>query len=194
MIQSSLPLAQRAQLTGLLLARSTANGAAAEVANAYDSALDQLVPKHGKSPESEFLQGVRSSVGFTNQHWMCASRKVNNPAIRTAAFKQALQVLAQGPIGSVPAAVASVVLGTAERLPGAVGKDAAPYIQTHLLDDSSKYLQARGGDNVRFLLQMAEQTSEAMKRPGEDEAGLCNRMRMDALGVIATLEEPATQV
>lgn len=194
MIQSQLPLQQRAHLTGMLLSRSTAQAPAAEAARAYETALEQLLPHWESSPEAKFLDGVKSAVRFTGQSWSCASREVNNPAIRTAAYQQALKVLAQGPVGSVPAAVATVVLATAERLPETVGKDSAPYIQSHLLDETSKYLQLKGGENARFLLQMADQTSEGLNSSGRGNDQARNQMRLDALGVIATLDEPTRSV
>jgi len=195
MINSNLPLSQRASLTERFLARSASTGSSDLVAGAYETALDSLVPDQGNSPERELLEGVRSSVRFTNQHWTCASREVNNPSIRTAAFRQTLQVLAQGPISSVPAALAAVIMGTVDRLPEAVGKEEAPYIQTHLLDDSSKYLQQKGDDNAKFLMQLADQTFEdigSRSRSYDDERH--NQLRMDALGLIATLDSPPPAV
>lgn len=194
MINSNLPLSQRANLTEKFLARSASVGNPVDVANAYDTALDSLVPERGNSPERELLEGVRSSLRFTGQNWMCASREVNNPAIRTAAFRQTLQVLAQGPISSVPAALAAVIMGTVDRLPEAVGKEAAPFIQTHLLDDSSKYLQQKGDENAKFLMQLADRTSEETDDRSKSRDERHNQLRMDALGLIATLESPPPAV
>ncbi len=189
MINSNLPLHQRAQLTEKLLARSTASGSPKEAAEAYSAALDELVPRHGTSPERALINGVKQSVAFTEGNWRCASPQISNPGIRAAAFRQTLQRLAEGPVQSLPGALAAVLMGTVDQLPGVVGKE-APYIQGHLLDDGARALKNTGDENARFLMEMADTTAASGRFSGSDEQARKNQLRMDALGVIASFEEP----
>ena len=187
MINSNLPLHQRAQLTDKLLGRSTASGSPKEAAEAYSAALDELVPRHGSTPERALINGVKQSVDFTEGNWRCASSQVSSPAIRAAVFRQTLQRLAEGPVHSVPGALAAVLMGTVEQLPAVVGKE-APYIQAHLLDDGAKALKNSGDESASFLMAMADKTATSGS-PGSDELARKNRLRMDALGVIASFDD-----